>query len=531
MVFPSKKYALAWAFSLVAIIVGATYSEAIFGADETKLNVVFILADDLGWRDLSNEGSAFYESPNIDRIATEGMKFTRGYATCQVCSPSRASIMTGKYPARLKITDYIGAAEGENWKRNTRLLPAHYLHHLPLEETTVAEAFRDAGYRTFFAGKWHLGGEGSLPTDHGFEFNVGGHQAGSPPGGYFSPYHNPQLIDGPPGELLPLRLGQETAKFIESHANEPFFAYLSFYSVHAPIQSTRALWKKYRDKAARLDPPNSRFIIDRTTPVRQVQDHPLYAGMIESMDQAVGIVLATLDRLDLTDKTVIVFTSDNGGVSAGDGKATSNLPLRGGKGRQWEGGIREPFYIKWPGVVPAGATCDIPVIGTDFFPTLLEICGLPARSEQCVDGVSLVPLLKGDSIADRPLFWHYPHYGNQGGEPSSIIRQGDWKLIHYYEDGRNELYNVVEDIGEQTDSAAENPERVAALSQQLNRWLAEVESRQPVSNPNFDPEKDAQQREQIRDTQTPNLERTHAEFLKPDYQPRNGWWEKTAGKF
>jgi arylsulfatase A-like enzyme len=436
--------------------------------------------------------------------------------------------MTGKYPARLKITDYIGAAEGEAWKRNTRLLPAHYRHNLPAEETTLAEAFREAGYRTFFAGKWHLGGEGSLPTDHGFEFNVGGHQAGSPPGGFFSPYRNPQLADGPLGELLPLRLGQETARFIEAHAAEPFFAYLSFYSVHAPIQSTRGLWKKYRDKAAGLPAPESRFLIDRTTPVRQVQDHPLYAGMIESLDDAVGIVLETLDRLKLTDKTVIVFTSDNGGVSAGDGKATSNLPLRGGKGRQWEGGIREPFYIKWPGVVAAGSSCNTPVIGTDFYPTLLEICGLPARPEQHQDGVSLVPLLKGKSIADRYLYWHYPHYGNQGGEPSSIIRQGDWKLIHYYEDGRSELYNVIEDVGEQTDVAADHPERVTALSEQLDRWLAEVEARKPVANPAFDPTKHAQEREQIRDRQLPNLEREHANFLNPDFQPRDGWWEETG---
>ncbi len=524
----SKQYSLSPTVLLCVVFVGLIFSEPLLADNETQLNVVFILADDLGWRDLSNEGSTFYESPHIDRIANEGMKFSRGYATCQVCSPSRASIMTGKYPARLKITDYIGAAEGENWKRNTRLRPAHYQHSLPLDETTVAEAFRDAGYRTFFAGKWHLGGEGSLPTDHGFEFNVGGHQAGSPPGGYFSPYNNPQMTNGPLGELLPLRLGQETARFIEAHADEPFFAYLSFHSVHAPIQTTHALWKKYRDKAALLEPPKSRFIIDRTTPVRQVQDHPLYAGMIESMDDAVGIVLETLDRLNLTDKTVVVFTSDNGGVSAGDGKATSNLPLRGGKGRQWEGGIREPYYIKWPGVVAPGSTCDTPVTGTDFFPTLLEICGLPARPEQHVDGVSLVPLLKGDSIAERSLFWHYPHYGNQGGEPSAMIRHGDWKLIHYYEDGRNELYNVVADIGEQSDLATEYPERVATLSKQLNQWLAEVEAHKPVANPNFDAEKAARQQEQIRDNQKPNLEREHADFLKPDFQPRDGWWEKTA---
>ncbi|MFK7765741.1 MAG: sulfatase [Mariniblastus sp.] len=506
--------------------------EAEHPSAKARMNVVFILADDLGWRDLSNEGSKFYESPHIDRIANEGMKFTRGYATCQVCSPSRASIMTGKYPARTNITDWIGAAEGEQWKRNTKLLPATYNHDLPHDDVTMAEAFRKAGYRTFFAGKWHLGGEGSLPTDHGFEFNVGGHHRGSPPGGYFSPYSNPKMESGPKGELLPLRLGKETAAFIEKHKDEPFLAYLSFYSVHGPIQSTKSLWKKYRAKALKLQNesgiPKSRFSIDRTTPVRQVQDNPLYAGMIESMDDGVGLVLETLDRLELTDKTIIVFTSDNGGVSAGDGKATSNLPLRGGKGRQWEGGIREPFYIKWPGAVAPGATCDTPVIGTDFYPTLLEMTGLPTRPKQHVDGVSLVPLLKGKTIADRKLFWHYPHYGNQGGEPSSIVQDGKWKLIHYYEDGRNELYNVIDDVSEESNMATEFPEIVEKLERDLNSWLAEVDGRKPIANPNFDVSAFERQKAKIRDKDLPNLERQHSALLEDGYKPRQGWWEETG---
>ena len=501
-------------------------------AKDERLNVVFILADDLGWRDLSNEGSDFYESPHIDRIASEGMKFTRGYATCQVCSPSRASIMTGKYPARLNITDWIGAAEGKAWKRNTKLLPATYNHVMPLDDIAMAEAFRKGGYRTFFAGKWHLGGEGSLPTDHGFEFNVGGHHRGSPPGGYFSPYSNPEMESGPKGELLPIRLGQETAKFIEEHQDEPFFAFLSFYSVHGPIQSTESLWEKYRDKALKMQgedgDPKNRFIIDRTTPVRQVQDNPLYAGMVESMDDGVGLVLETLDRLKLTDKTVIVFTSDNGGVSAGDGKATSNLPLRGGKGRQWEGGIREPFYIKWPKVVAPGATCDVPVIGTDFYPTLLEIAGLPAQPKQHVDGVSLVPLLKGGEIANRQLYWHYPHYGNQGGEPSSIVRHGKWKLIHYYEDGRNELYNVDDDASEKSNVANEFPEVVEKLDRDLTSWLAEVDGRKPIANPNFDEVKFEKQKVNIRNKEMPTLEKQHAALLDEGFQPKQGWWEETG---
>lgn len=532
MVF--KKSTIQFAFAIVVLAASARPALGDEGSafelavPSERPNVVFILADDLGWRDLSNEGSTFYESPHIDRIANEGMKFTRGYATCQVCSPSRASLMTGKYPARLDITDWIGAAEGEQWKRNTKLLPATYNHQLPSDDTTLAEAFREAGYRTFFAGKWHLGGEGSLPTDHGFEFNVGGHHRGSPPGGYFSPYSNPQMESGPKGELLPLRLGQETAKFIEAHQAEPFLAYLSFYSVHGPIQSTEALWKKYRAKALKQGVADSRFIVDRTSPVRQVQDNPLYAGMVESMDDGVGLVLETLDRLKLTDKTIIVFTSDNGGVSAGDGKATSNLPLRGGKGRQWEGGIREPFYIKWPGVVDAGSTCSTPVIGTDFYPTLLEMAKLPARPQQHVDGLSLVPLLKKQEIASRPLYWHYPHYGNQGGEPSTIISQGKWKLIHYYEDGRQELYNIDEDVSEASNVAVEFPEVVEKMNQDMASWLRDVDGRKPIVNPNFNVKQHEATQVNIREKQLPNLEREHANLLEENFKPRQGWWEETG---
>lgn len=493
-----------------------------------KPNVLFILADDLGWRDLSIEGSTFYESPNIDRIAKSGMRFTRGYAACQVCSPSRAAIMTGKAPARLKITDWIGAAEEEGWKRNTKLLPPKYNHHLPHEDVSLAEAFLEAGYKTFFAGKWHLGGEGSYPEDHGFEINIGGHHRGSPPGGFFAPYTNPKMESGPDGESLPIRLGQETAKFIDENKDEPFFAFLSFYQVHAPIQTTEELWKKYQKKAEeqQLLGEKSRFIIDRTSPVRQVQDHPVYAGMIEQMDDGVGLALAALDRNELTDNTIIVFTSDNGGVSAGDGKATSNLPLRGGKGRQWEGGIREPFYIAAPGVAKPGSTSAVPAIHMDFYPTLLDLAGLDARPAQHADGLSLVPVLSGEGeLPERALFWHYPHYGNQGGEPSAIITEGGWKLIHYYEDDRRELYHISHDIGEQHDVAADNPERVAAMGKQLMAWLDEMDANMPYPNPNYSAEKAEQEKTRIREKTLPSLENQAASFLKPDFVGTNGtWW-------
>jgi len=509
--------ALAW--------IGARPVDAAAARTSSRPNFVVILVDDLGWRDLSVEGSAFYETPRVDSLAREGMRFTQGYATCQVCSPSRASLMTGKFPVRVGITEWIGAAAGKRWRRNTKLLPAEYRHELPLEETTLAEALHEAGYRTFFAGKWHLGGKGFHPEDQGFETNKGGHWRGSPPGGYFSPYHNPKLEDGPIGESLPIRLAQETCRFIRTHKTEPFFAYLCFYSVHAPDQTTEALWRKYRDKAAKNPPPKRRFIIDRTLPVRQVQDHPVYAGMVETMDRAVGMVLDTLHRTGLEKDTVVLFTSDNGGVSAGDAKSTANLPLRGGKGWQWEGGIREPFYVKWPGVTRPGSTCSVPVTGADVYPTLLQIAGLRLRPKQHVDGVSLVPLLKGGRIPPRALFWHYPHYSNQGGEPSSIIQEGEWKLIHYYEDGRNELYNLAEDPGERRDLAAAEPGRAARMYAKLKAFLDEAGARYPTPNPNFNPTAYARQQERIRKVLLPALEREHAAFLRPNWKPRGGWWQ------
>lgn len=496
-------------------------------------NVVFILADDLGWRDLSNEGSSFYESPNIDRIAKDGAKFTRGYAACQVCSPSRAAILTGKFPARVGITDWIGASYGEQWKLNTKLLPAPYIEQLPASETTMAETFRDQGYQTFFAGKWHLGGKGSLPTDHGFQINVGGTDRGSPPGGFFSPYNNPKLKDGPKGEYLPLRLGQETADFIEANHDDPFFVFLSFYAVHGPIQTTKALWAKYREKAMEQNETvENRFAIDRTLPVRNVQDYPLYGGLVEGMDQSVGLVLAKLDELGLTENTIVVFTSDNGGVASGDGWSTSNLPLRGGKGRQWEGGIREPYYVMWPKGIASGSTFDVPVTGTDFYPTLLELTGQPLLDDQHVDGVSLASLLLNESpasdIQPRNLYWHYPHYGNQGGEPSSIVIQGDWKLIHYYEDGRDELYNIATDVGEQQNLVADQPQKADELRADLDRWLASVDAKKPTANSNFDPVAYQKQQQRIRNVLMPTLEQQHASVLEPDYSPNEGWWEDTG---
>ena len=491
-------------------------------------NVLLILVDDMGLHDLSVEGSTFYESPNIDRLARGGMRFTQGYATCRVCSPSRASIQTGKFTARHGITNWIGARSGMDWKRDDPVLPAEYVHALPAEDVALPEALGEAGYRTFFAGKWHLGGEGSLPTDHGFDLNVGGHHRGSPPGGFFTPYKNPYMEDGPDGESLTLRLADETAKFIEQNQSEPFFAMLSFYAVHAPVQTSKKLWGKYQAKASALSPRQSRFKVDRTLPVRQVQDHPVYAGMVETTDQAVGRVLDKLDQCGLTESTIVIFTSDNGGVSSGDAFATSNLPLRGGKGRQWEGGIREPFYIRYPKVTQAGSESSVPVTGADFYPTILELCDLPLRPEQHVDGMSLVPLLTGGTLPERPLYWHYPHYDNQGGEPSSLLRLGPWKLIHYYEDGRNELYRLSSDPFEQSDLSRSFPARTAAMANQLQQWLDSVGAKFPEPDPRYDPARTEAKFQRIQTQLLQQLEKSHAAMLEADWEPSKSWWGSTV---
>jgi arylsulfatase A-like enzyme len=494
------------------------------------MNVVFILVDDLGKHDLSVEGSTFYETPNIDNLARRSMRFHQGYACCQVCSPSRASIMLGQFPARHGITDWIGAAVGKAWNRDDRLLPADYVKQLPLAQTTMAEAFRKANYKTFFAGKWHLGGEGSLPEDHGFDINIGGHHRGSPPGGFFSPYQNPKMTDGPDGESLTLRLADETAAFIRSQQrDQPFFAMLAFYAVHAPVQTTEELWQKYRDKAAKMPPVHSRFEIDRTMPVRMVQDHPVYAGMIETMDDAVGRVMAAIEAQGIADRTIVVFTSDNGGVASGDAFATSNLPLRTGKGRQWEGGIRVPYYIHVPGMTDQGLESKVPVTGADFYPTLVDLAGLPLRNEQHQDGQSLVPLMKGDAEAiaagnSRPLIWHYPHYGNQGGEPSGIYRQGPWKLIHYYEDGRSELYNIESDLGERNDLATAEPNRASQMKAKLKEFLESVGAKFPSPDDRFTEAAATAKLNRFREKVLPQLETQHANFLKPDFQPNKDWW-------
>ncbi|MDC0584527.1 sulfatase [Bacteroidales bacterium] len=498
---------------------------------QTKPNFLFIIADDYGYHDLSCLGSEYYETPNIDRIANEGMVFTEGYATCRVCSPSRASIMSGKFPARHGITDWIGARSGEAWReknRYSKLLPPEYVHALDSNYITMPEALQEAGYKTFFAGKWHIGDEGSWPEDHGFDINKGGWSVGGPKGGYFSPYENPKLTDGPAGENLSFRLANETVSFIKNHnsqnTGQPFLAYLSFYAVHGPIQTASEKWQKYRDKADEMGIADSAFIMGKFFPIRQTQDNPIYAGLVEHMDDAVGIVLNALEELQLAENTVVVFTSDNGGVAAGDAFSTCNAPLRGGKGYQFEGGIREPYFIKAPGITQPGSKCDVPVSGTDFYPTLLELAGANQKPNEHQDGVSLVPLLRGGSINERPLIWHYPHYGNQGGEPSSVIRKGKWKLIHYYEDGRKELYDLKADLSETTNVASQHTEIVKSLDKELFAYLKEVGARFPKSDPIYDAEKEDEHLKRVATKVKDRLEKQRLNFLSKDFDPKNNWW-------
>lgn len=490
-------------------------------------NILFILVDDLGYYDLSYTDSNFHETPNIDQLAGRSMVFTNGYATSPVCSPSRASLLTGTYPSRHGITDWIGAKTGEAWrtkKRFTPLLPADYVNELPKADETLPEVLRSNGYKTFFAGKWHLGGEGSYPEDHGFDINVGGWDRGSPMGGYFSPWENPKLPTHKDGENLSLRLAYETADFIQSHKDSTFFAYLSFYAVHGPIQSSQEKWSKYRNKVDNRGIAAKGFAMERILPARQSQDHPVYAGLVEQMDEAVGIVLKKLKETGILDNTIVVFTSDNGGVVSGEGYATSLLPLRGGKGYQWEGGLRVPYFISVPQMEHKGVTNQTPVSGTDFYPTLLELAKIAQKPTQLIDGISLAPLLNGNTLSERPLFWHYPHYSNQGGEPSSIILEGNWKLIYYHEDRRTELYDLNTDISEQNDLATTETEIANNMQTKLQDWLTAQQVRYPIPDPLFDSVKYKEKLRQYKEVLLPRLEVERKEMLQENWQPNKDWW-------
>jgi arylsulfatase A-like enzyme len=432
----------------------------------TKPNIVFFLIDDMGWMDVGYNGSTFYETPNIDKLAKEGMQFTNAYAACPVCSPTRASIMTGKYPAGMKTTDWFGApqpeaaAKDKNWS-NKKLLPASYIENLPLEEVTIAEALKANGYATFISGKWHLGeSEKYWPENQGFEINKGGYFKGHP-NSYFSPYNNPRLTDGPVGEYLGDRVAAETVSFIETNKQQPFFAYVPFYEVHTPMQAKDSLIKKYQLKKEGLGLKYEFITRVDNKKTRVSQSLPVYAAMVESMDNAVGKILNKIKEAGLEKNTIVVFFSDNGGLSTSEDSPTSNIPLRGGKGWLYEGGIREPAIIKYPKQIKAGTVSDVPIISNDFYPTLLQMAGLSLMPNQHTGGISITPIFNNKKIERDALYWHYPHYGNQGGAPAAAIRMGKWKLIEWYENTTIELFDLEKDKEEQNNVAGANVEQLA----------------------------------------------------------------------
>jgi arylsulfatase A-like enzyme len=442
-------------------------------------NIVLFLIDDLGWKDVGCYGSNYYKTPNIDRLAARGVRFTNGYAACAVCSPTRAAILTGKYPARLMLTEWLPSGR---WNPKAKLRSGRFLRALPLEEITLAEALRKGGYRTLHVGKWHLGGPPfSLPPQHGFDVNVGGSEHGAP-GHYFYPYTGSWKIpttnervqkitlpNGKEGEYLTDRLTSEALALIEQDHEKPFFLHFSHYAVHTPFQAKENITKKYEK-----------------IPEAKRQGKPVYAAMVQSVDESVGRVMNALKKLNKLKDTLVIFTSDNGGFA----KATNHAPLRGNKGCYYEGGIRVPFIIHWPAVAKAGHVSNVPVISMDLYPTCLTAAGLPPHPAQHRDGLNLLPLAKGSGTLKRDaLYWHYPHYNSHPSSvPSSVLRKGDWKLIETFDPEGVELYHLGRDLSETTNLAASEPAKLAELRQELNDWRQKVGAEKMEPNPDYQKE-------------------------------------------
>lgn len=490
-------------------------------------NIVFFLVDDLGWTDLGCYGSSFYETPNVDSLAQDGVRFTSAYATCHVCSPSRASILSGKYPARLHLTDWLPGRKDYPFQE---LKNADILQHLPYEELTLAEALKEDGYSTGIFGKWHLGEDPYGPLEQGFDVQVPDWNKGWPLT-YYAPFRLPGL-EGKEGEYLTDRLTDEALKFIDTNSDHPFFLYLSHFAVHDPIEGREDLVNKYSEKLPGMHYDRPPYILegnpDGSTPitieertslledpayagydhlpretvkVKQRQDNVQFAAMVESMDNSLGRIRKKLRELNLTDNTIIVFFSDNGGMAAANfgnpdrkidpeklnkAYSTAVYPLRGAKGWMYEGGIRVPLIIQWPGHGEHGTVSDAQVIGTDLYPTLLDMAGLPAHPEQTVDGKSLVPVLQGEKIDRKALYWHFPHYSNHGMQsPGGAIRTGDYKLLEYYVNGHVQLYNIREDPGELHDLASEMPDKALELKQMLHTWRDSVNAQMMPPNPEY----------------------------------------------
>ena len=454
------------AFGVAAVSMPAFLRSSSGARIKARPNIVFIMIDDLGWMDLHCQGNERLETPNIDRLARQGMRFTDAYAAAPVCSPTRAANMTGLSPARLGLTNHI-KDRPDFQPDNAVLRSAKTLDHLPLNHVTIAERLKEAGYATAFMGKWHLsgksgkGGKGEEkyePQWQGFDINIGGCAYGGPPT-YFDPYRIYNIPPRRKGEYLPDRLGDEAMKFIKSNRDKPFFLALWNYTVHWPMEAPADLIEKYKD---RIGPG--------------IKD-ARYAAMIEAMDAAMGRLFALLDELKLAKDTLVIFTSDNGGYSG----VADNRPLREGKGTLYEGGIRVPLIVRWTGAVPANTTCPTAVISTDFYPTLLEVAGLSPKPGKTLDGESIMPLLTQKSNMKRKsIFFHYPNYAfHRSNRLGAVIRRGDYKLIERYDDGSVELYNLAEDLSEKKDLADQMPKRAARMKTQLDAWLKETGALMP----------------------------------------------------
>ena len=471
---------------LCALCVFITAAPALDAAKQT--NFLFFLVDDMGWADIGANGSTYHETPNIDRLARSGMRFTQGYAAGSVCSPTRASIMTGRHPVRVDITDWI---PGQANRPANPLLHPEDRSHLPLEEITIAEALKEHGYQTFFAGKWHLGDKGQWPTDQGFDINIGGHHRGSPPGGYYGPWSNPTLKAKRKGEYLTERLTEESVKFLEERDQaKPFLLYLSYYNIHTPIQAYKKHINHYQSKAAKAFEGKTPTEPEHDGTNRLRQDNPALATMVAAVDDSVGVLLAKLTELKLDENTVVIFFSDNGGLSTlqrGRFGPGCNLPLRAGKGWLYEGGVREPTIIRAPGVTQPGSVSHKPMVSMDFFPTMLDLAGRPLQPKRHIDGQSLMPQLKGNDSGMRTFYWHYPHYHGSAWKPGASIRDGDWKLIEFYHYKNFELYNLADDPGERQNLAKAKPAEAKRLRANLAAWQKRMGAKMPTPNPDYEP--------------------------------------------
>ena len=449
--------------------------------EKNKYNLLFILVDDLGWTDVSYNYSDFYETSHIDKLSETSMLFDNAYAASSVCSPTRAAIMTGKHPARVNITDWIPGLD----PKNKLLLGPVDRNELPLEETTIAEVLRDNNYSTFYTGKWHLGSEGHYPEDQGFDVNIGGFEKGSPMGGYYSPYKNPKLVDGPEGEYLTDRLTLETIELIKKRdPNKPFAAFLSFYNVHTPIQENKEFIDYYVEKLKSYENKSSQTIKEGDAITLLNQRNAKYASMVHATDNNIGKIIKYLKENDIYDNTLIVFTSDNGGLSTQRRVApTSVYPLRAGKGWLYEGGIRIPQLIKLPNQTRSELISE-PVVSYDLFPTIANLLNLSYKADD-IDGIDLSNLFVKKDINRDFIFWHFPHYHGSLWKPGSAVRNKDWKLIEFHEDNRLELYNLKDDISESKNLSKKFPELTKNLKNQLNQIKIKLSANSTTINKNY----------------------------------------------